>query len=58
MDQDARDVAQLEIESLQDFIEDKRVTQQRFQDEADNEADRIADLESELADLRAEGELA
>lgn len=58
MDQDARDVAQLEIESLQDFIEDKRVTQQAFQDEADKEADRISDLESELTDLRAEGELA
>ena len=58
MDEAARDVAQLEIESLEDFIEDKRVTQQRFQDEADKEAERIADLESELEDLRAEGKLA
>ncbi|HXH76989.1 hypothetical protein [Nocardioides sp.] len=58
MDQDAGGDVQAEIESLQDFIEDKRVTQQAFQDEADKEADRIADLESELADLRAAGELA
>jgi hypothetical protein len=56
MDQAAHDETRAEIESLQDFIEDKRVTQQALQVEADKEAVRITALESELADLQSQGE--
>ncbi|MCW2832933.1 MAG: hypothetical protein JWN68_886 [Nocardioides sp.] len=56
MDEAARDETQAEIESLQDFLDDKRVAQQALQEEADKEAARITELESELADLQAQGE--
>lgn len=50
MDETARHLAQAEIDSLQDFLGDKRIAQQRHQREADSEAVKIEQLEAELAE--------
>lgn len=57
MSDDARHLAQAEIESLQDFLGDKRVAQQRYQEEADREAVKIKELEAELAQRQQEHNL-
>lgn len=52
MNDEARHLAQAEIESLQDFLGDKRFAQQRHQEEADREAVVIKRLEEELEQRR------
>jgi peptidoglycan hydrolase CwlO-like protein len=58
MNEAARQIADGEIESLQDFLDDKRGAQKHYQDEADKEAAKIVELEAELAELKAQGESA
>lgn len=48
----ARESAKQEVESLEQFIEHERVSQQWLQDEADKQGASIDKLEAELAELR------